>query len=185
MLQDLLELECQMPAWLRPTYRGALFIFGMSVGWAGKLFTLSILATLTLLAGVEGGVLLFLGSLAVAMGAGAAAGTVHGILYPLERLGQLGTWLRWAGSSFACLVAIPVLAPKGPLSLDPTFFSLAAAVSALSAGCLILLDDRRPTRPSFRRFQSRQRRARLFAAARGARARLQKGAAPCPSHSIS
>ena len=174
MLQELFEFERRISAWLRPTYRGALFIFGMAIGWAGKLFILSILATLMLLTGVERGIGLFLELLGVAVGAGAVAGTVHGILHPLEQDGQLGTWVRWTCSVLTYLVTVAFLTPKGPLSLDPTFIPFAAAVSAIAAACLILLDDRKPTRPSLRRFRLLQSRKRMWAAAGRVRARLRK-----------
>lgn len=185
MLQELFELEWRLPAGLRPTFRGARFVFGMALGWAGKLFMLSILATLMLLAGPGRGMVLFLGLLAVAAAAGAVAGAVHGSLRRMSRWGQLGIWLRWTLSIFACIIAVALLTPKGPLSLDPTFFIVAAGCSALAACGLTLLDDRKPTRPSPRRFRMRQSRERLWAAADRVRARLQKGAAPCPSRSIS
>ncbi len=174
MLQRLFELERRMPAWVRPTYRGALFIFGMSSAWAGKLFVLTILATLMLLAGVERGLALFFGLLGVAVIAGAVGGTIRGILQPVERWGRIGTWLRWNLSIFGYVLAFGFLTPKGPFSLqDPAFYVIAAGISVLGAGCLFLLDDRRPSRPSPRRFRLLQGRERLWAAANRVRARMQ------------
>ncbi|HTL06485.1 MAG TPA: hypothetical protein VL241_12100 [Gemmatimonadales bacterium] len=172
MLEELLELESRLTPALRPTYRGALFIFGLAQGWAGKLLMLAVLAVLLLLAGVPAGALLFLEFLGVAVVAGAAAGTLHGRLHRLVSWGQLGTWLRWSATIFAYLLAVALLTPRGPFSLDPTFLRFAAVVSALAAGLLVLLDDRRPARPSERRFQIRQRRERLWSASRRMRARL-------------
>ena len=174
MLRRLFELEPKLPAWLRPTFRGALLILGMSFGWAGKLFALSILATLMLLAGAGRGLALFFGLLGVAVLAGAAGGMIRGILEPMERWGPLGSWLRWTLSIFGYVVAFGFLTPEGPFSRQyPTFYAIAAGFCALGAGCLLLLDDRRPGRPSPRRFLSIRRRERLWAAAARGRARLR------------
>jgi hypothetical protein len=173
MLEELLELEGRLSPALRPPYRGALFHLGLAQGWAGKLLMLAVLAILVLLAGVLAGAVLFLEFLGVAVVAGAAAGTLRGWLHRLERWGQLGTWLRWSATILGFLLAVALLTPRGPFSLDPTFLRFAAVVSALSAGLLILLDDRSPARPSQRRFQLLQRRERLWSAAsRRMRARL-------------
>jgi len=177
MLEHMLEFEERLPAGLRPTYRGATFIFGMGRGVAGRLFVLVILATLMLLAGANRGLALFFGLLGVALLAGAVAGTLHGILRPVERAGLLGTWLCWTITSFGYITAFGLLTPRGPVSLrDPTFYAFAAIISGLSAICLTLLDDRGPGRPTPRRFQSLQSRQRLWAAAAEVRARMQKRA---------
>jgi hypothetical protein len=174
MLQRLFDLEGKLPAWLRPTYRGALFILGMSLGWAGKLFTLAILATLMLLAGVGPGLALFCGLLAVAMIAGAAGGTIRGLLQPLERWGPIGSWLRWTLSIFGFVAAFGLFTPQGPFSRQyPTYYAIAAGICALGAAGLLLLDDRRLARPSSRSFRLLQGRERLWAAAARVRARVQ------------
>jgi hypothetical protein len=174
MLQRLFDLEAKLPAWLRPTYRGALFLLGMGLGWAGKLFALGILATLMLLAGAGRGLALFSGLLAVAIIAGAVGGTIRGILQPVERWGPIGTWLRWTLSIFAYVAAFGFLTPEGPFSRQyPAFYVFAAGTCALGAGGLLLLDDRRWGRPSPHRFRAIQRRERLWAAAARVRARVR------------
>lgn len=169
MLERLLELEKRIPAWLRPTYRGALFIFGMSSGLGGKLFVAVILATLMLLAGAERGLALFLGLALVAVIAGAVAGTLRGILKPLDDWGRPGGWLRSAVTIFGFITTGVFLTPEGPFArADPTFYPVAAAFAALAAGFFVLLDDRRPGRLSPHKFASRQR---LWTASRQARLR--------------
>jgi hypothetical protein len=179
MLQRLFDLKSTLPVWLRPTFRGALFIFEMAFGWAGKLFVVSILATLMLLAGAARGLALFFGLLVVAVIAGAAGGAIRGILQPLERWGLIGRWLRWALSLFGYVLAFGFLTPEGPFSRQyPTFYAIEAGVCALAAGCLLLLDDRRPGRPSPRKFLALQRRERMWAAAARGRARMLTRPAP-------
>jgi O-antigen/teichoic acid export membrane protein len=173
VLQRLFELEARLPAWLRPTYRGACFIFGMGFGWAGKLFVLIILATLMLLAGAGPGLALFFGLLGVAVVAGGAGGTIRGILQPWERWGPIASWLRWTLATFGYVAVFGLLVPDGPFSRpDPTFYAIAAGICALAAGCLVLLDDRRHGRLSPRKFRLLQGRERMWAAANRVRARL-------------
>jgi hypothetical protein len=174
MLQRLFELEARLPIGLRSTFRGALFIFGMGFGWSGKLFVLVIVATLMLLAGAGHGLALFFGLLGVAVVAGAAGGTIRGMLQPLERWGPFGSWLRWTASIYGYLATLALLTPQGPFSRQyPTFYAITAGLCGLAAGCLVLLDDRRPGRLSPRKFRSLQGRERLWAAAARARARVQ------------
>ena len=171
MLQGLLEFDSRLPAWLRPTYRGAVFILGLASGWAGALFVAAILAILMLMVGGERGLLLFGGLLLVAVCSGAVAGTLHGFLHPLATLGAFGTWLRWAVVIFGYLATFVLLTPKGPFTLrEPTFYPLAAGVAVLGACFMVLLDDRGLDRPSTRRFQLEQIRKRLWTSARLKRA---------------
>lgn len=173
------EFESRTPAWLRPTYRGAVFILGLSLGRVGKLLLLGILATLMLMAGPGPGVALFFQLLGVAVIAGAVGGTIHGVLRPLENWGRVGTWLRWALSIFGHVTAFGFLTPGGPLPMrDAMFYLGAAGFAAVGAGFLILLDDRRSGRPSPRSFRLLQNRERLWAAAERARARMQSRQAP-------
>jgi len=179
MVQRLFDLEARLPAWLRPTWRGALFIFGMSFGWIGKLFVLLILATLMLLAGPGPGAALFLRLLLVVVTAGALGGTLRALLQPLERWGALGSWLCWTCSIFGYLATLGLLTPTGPFSRQySTFYAIVAVISALAAGGLVLLDDRRFGRPSPRRFRLLQGRERLWAEAARARVRMQSRSLP-------
>lgn len=179
MVQRLFELEPRLPPWLRPAYRGALFICGMSVGWTGKLFVLLILSTLMLLAGAGRGVGLFFEILGVALVAGAVGGTLRGMLHPLERWGPFGSWLSWTLAICGYLAVVGLLTPAGPFSRQyPAFYGLAAGVCALAAGCRVLLDDRRVGRLSPDKFRALQGRERLWAAAHRASARRQGRPAP-------
>ena len=166
------ELERRLPARWHPTYQGAVCFLGLGSGAAGKLYVLTLLLTLILLVGPGLAVVLFLGVLGVTMVAGAVGGTIHGLLRPLDRLGRAGTWLRWLIAIFAALVASAVLAPDGPFNLDdPALYVAALGAAVLGAGGLLLLDDRRPGRPTPRRFEYLLKRDRLWAAADRARAR--------------
>jgi len=174
MLQGMFEFESQMPAWLRPTYRGAFFILGMSFGWPGKLLVLTILATLMLMAGAAPGSGLFVGLLGIAVMAGAVSGTIHGVLHPLDHWGRFGAWLRWTLTIFGYVVAFGSLMWWGPFSVgDPGLYAVAAGISTLGAGCLMLLDERRPSRPTPRRLRLLQDRERMWAAADRVRAGMQ------------
>lgn len=173
MLQYLFEFANRLPAGLQPTYRGAIFILRMALGWQGKLLVAALLATLMLLAGAERGLVLF-GELAtVAILAGAAAGTLHGLFQPVQRWGgPLGTWLQWAVTLFGYVVALVFLTPKGPFFWrEPTFYPLAAGFAALGGVFMVLLDDRGLDRPSPREFQILQTRKQMWTTARSKRAR--------------
>ena len=173
MLQYLFELANRVPAGLQPTYRGAIFILRMALGWQGKLLVAALLATLILLVGAERGLVLF-GELAgVAVLAGAVAGTLHGLLRSVQRWGgPLGTWLQWTVTLFGYVVTLVFLMPNGPVARgEPTFYPLAAGFAALGGVFMVLLDDRGLDRPSPREFQILQTRKQLWTTARSKRAR--------------
>src|SRR5687767_5407447 len=70
-LYQLFDLEARLPRWLRAPYRGAVFIFGLILGWHGKLFLLAVVASLLIMAGVAEGLRLlslFLGIALLARG---------------------------------------------------------------------------------------------------------------------
>ena len=146
-LYQLFDLEARLPSWLRSPYRGAVFIFGLILGWHGKLFLLAVLASLLILAGVADGVRLLSLFLGVALLAGGAAGIVSGVLEPLGRTGRLGVWFRWALTVFAYLAAISLLLPPVPFALpDPIFFWVAGTLSALIGLAMVYTDDRGKSR---------------------------------------
>jgi hypothetical protein len=138
---------------------------------AGRFYVLTLLLTLILMVGPGLGVVLFLRVLGVTMVAGAVGGAIHGVLRPLDQLGRAGTWLRWLVAIFAALVASAALPPHGPFTLqDPALYVVALGAAVLGAGGLLLLDDRRPGRPTPRRFEYLLKRDRLWATADRARA---------------
>ena len=113
MLQYLSEIEPDLPGWLRPTFRGALFSFGITTGTIGKLFVLLLVATLVYMAGVAQGALLFVQLFGVTIAAGAVGGTMHGLLWRAEDWGRIGIWLRWVFSILAYITTFGILAPAG------------------------------------------------------------------------
>lgn len=146
-LYQLFDLEGRLPRWLRAPYRGAVFIFGLILGWHGKLFLLAVLASLLILAGVAEGLRLLSLFLGVALLAGGAAGIVSGVLEPLGRTGRLGEWFRWALTVFAYLAAISLLLPPVPFALpDPIFFWVAGTLSVLIGLAMVYTDDRGKSR---------------------------------------
>ena len=168
-LYSLFELEERFPAPLRPPYRGAVFLFGLLLGWQGKLFLGAVLATVMLFAGVVPGLWLVLRFLAIAMVAGATGGAVSGLLEPLGRHGRPGEWVRWMLAIFSCLVTASLLLPAVPLALpDPAFFWAAGSISILGAVGLVLTDDRGPSRLAPHQFRV----VRAIPALRAAPARL-------------
>jgi hypothetical protein len=177
MLQDLFEFETCVPAWLRQTYRGALFIPGMASRREGKLLVGATLAMLLLLLGPVQG-LVFFGKLGlVAIGAGAVAGTLHGVLRPVERWWPLGAWVHWTVVILGFGMTVVALTPGGPFTLrEPTLYPVAAGFAALAGLAVVLLDDRRLGRSSPRKFRRLQSRERLWANARELRTRRMVGA---------
>jgi hypothetical protein len=173
MLQRLFAFASRLPAGLQPTYRGAIFILRMALGWQGKLLVGALLATLMLLAGAERGLVLFGELVGVAVLAGAVGGTLHRLLQPVQRWGgPLGTWLQWTVTLFGYVVALAFFTPNGPVARgEPTFYPLAAGFAALGGVLMVLLDDRGLDRPSPREFQILQTRKQLWTTARSKRAR--------------
>lgn len=179
MLRRMFALEGRIPEWGRPTYRGAVFILGMMSGWLGKLFVFLMAATLILMAGPGPGLALFFTLLGVSLVAGAVGGAIHGLLHEMDHWGRAGTWIRWTVAIFGYVVAFGSLTPQVPVSfLDPALYALAAVISILGAGVVILLDERRSNRPSPRRFQWLKDRERLWAESDRARARGRPGRVP-------
>lgn len=143
----LFDLEARLPRWLRSPYRGAVFIFGLLLGWQGKLFLLAILWVLIAQAGPLLGLRLLGSFLGIAMISGGAAGIVSGIFEPLGRTGRLGEWFRWALTIFAYLATASFLLPPVPFALpDPIFFWVAGTLSVLGALGLVYTDDRSKSR---------------------------------------
>ncbi len=139
----LFDLEARLPPWFRSPYRGAVFIFGLLLGWQGKLFLLAILAALIAQAGAVHGIRLLGQFLGIAILAGGAGGIVSGIFEPLGRTGRLGDWFRWALTIFAYLATVSLLLPPVPFALpDPIFFWVAGVLSVVGALGLVFTDDR-------------------------------------------
>jgi hypothetical protein len=159
---SIFDAEEYLPAWVRPTYRGSVFILGLAIGRIGKLLTTSLLAALMLMTGVVRGAGVFLSVVGATMLAGAVAGTMHGILGWMDRYGRPGAWVQWVASLFVFMAALTLVGPMQLLSLaEPLFYPMAGTLAALGALALVLDDDRRPGRPSPHEFRLRQGRARL------------------------
>lgn len=156
------DFELRVPGWVRPAYRGAVFLFGMMMGRGGKVLVVTVLAVLVGLAGPLRGVLVFFVFIAVAMIAGAVAGLVHGLLQPLQRRGRLGTWVTWGLVILAYLATLSLFAPFS--IRDPFLLLVLGGASALGALGMVLLDDRAHNRPSPRTFARLRHRALLLAA---------------------
>lgn len=139
----LFDLEARLPRWLQSPYRGAVFIFGLLLGWQGKLFLLAILWVLIAQAGPLNGIRILGSFLGIAIVAGGAGGIVSGIFEPLGRTGRLGEWFRWALTIFAYLATVSLLLPPVPFALpDPIFFWVAGILSVVGALGLVFTDDR-------------------------------------------
>lgn len=143
LFYQLFDFETRLPRWLQAPYRGAVFIFGLLLGWHGKLFLLAVVAVLIAQTGPLPGLRILGGFLLVAMLAGGAAGIVSGIFEPLGRTGRLGEWFRWALTIFAYLATVSLLLPAVPFALpDPAFFWVAGILSVAGALALVYTDDR-------------------------------------------
>jgi hypothetical protein len=173
-MPHIFEFERRLPAWLRPTCRGAVCLFGLGRGVVGKLYVAVLLVTLTLMVGPGHGVKLFLSLMALTAAAGAVGGTIHGLLGSLAARGALGVWLRWFAALLGAGTAAVLLTPRGPFSLqDPVVLMLLTGTCLVAAGCLTLLDDRRPGRLTPHQFRWLQHRDRRWTAARAVRAPTQ------------
>ena len=147
LLLRLFDFEARLPGFLKPAFRGAVFLFGLGFGPLGKLFFAAVLVVLMLIAGPGHGLRLFAGMFAVAMVAGAGGGIVAGLLEPLGRLGRGGEWCRWVLAIFAFLLLGSLLAPGIPFALpDPAFYWVACSIAAVGAAGLVWTDDRGPHR---------------------------------------
>jgi hypothetical protein len=143
LFYQLFDLESRLPRWLQSPYRGAVFIFGLLLGWHGKLLLFAILVVLFAQAGPLHGVRLLGKFLGIAIVAGGAAGVVSGTFEPLGRIGRLGEWFRWTITIFAYLAAVSLLLPPVPLALpDPVFFWVAGVLSIVGALGVVYSDDR-------------------------------------------
>jgi len=147
LFYQLFDLETRLPRWLQSPYRGAVFIFGLLLGWQGKLFLLAIVGVLIAQAGPLHGLRILVSFLGAAIVAGGAAGVVSGTFEPLGRTGRLGDWFRWALTIFAYLATISLLLPPVPFALpDPAFFWVAGFLSVVGALGLVYTDDRGKSR---------------------------------------
>jgi hypothetical protein len=167
MLYRIFDFEIRLPEALRPAYRGAVVILGMLLGLRGKILLIAMMVALVYLVGPLDGVLLLLLLGGVAVGAGAIAGAVYGLLFPLPRAGDFGVWFRWAVTLYVYLAAITVLLPQGPFALrDPAFHWIATLFSIVAAFGIVLTDDRGASRLSPRNFRLLQNRILLRTAPR-------------------
>lgn len=166
MFRSRFAFERRLPAWLRPTFRGATVILVLGAGLAGKLYVLTLLITLMLFVGLLPGLLVFLGIVGLGMAGGAVGGAVYGMLAPLDYWGRKGAWFRNFLALLGSLVTMILLTPRGPFSLYDTQLHLfAVGLAALGAGFLLFLDDRRPGRLTPRQFERVLAPPRLRAAA--------------------
>lgn len=154
MFRPQFAFERRVPAWLRPTVRGAAVIFSLGKGVMGKLYVLVVLGTLMALVGPVRGFVVFLSLVALGMAGGAVGGAVHGLLQPVGYWGRIGAWFRCFAAILASIITMILLTPRGPFSLyDSQLYLLAVVLAALGAGFLLLLDDRRPGRLTPRQFE--------------------------------
>jgi hypothetical protein len=170
-MPHIFEFERRLPGWLRPTSRGAVCLFALGRGMAGKLYVAVLVVTLMLMVGPWNGVKLFLSLLALTAAAGAVGGTIHGLLGSLAEWGRSGVWLRWFLALLGTAATAVLLTPRGPFSLQDHFVMLVIASSCMVAAAgLTLLDDRRPGRLTPHQFRWLQHHDRRWTAARAIRA---------------
>ncbi|HUG28307.1 MAG TPA: hypothetical protein VMK53_08435 [Gemmatimonadales bacterium] len=180
MFRPRFALERRLPAWLRPTFRGATVILVLGAGVAGKLYVLTLLITLMWLVGPIPGALVLLSLVGLGMAGGAVGGAVYGVLEPLHYWGRrIGAWSRCFLAILGSLITMILLTPRGPFSLfDTQLYLFAVVVAALGAGFLLFLDDRRPGRMTPRQFERVLAQPRLRAAAARRRAARKAGTNP-------
>jgi len=156
------DAELYLPEWARPSYRGAVFLFGMIIGWVGKIVAACLLLALMLMTGAGPGTGVFLAVIGATMLAGTVAGTVSAILSWLDRFGRVGGWFQWAASLYAFIAILSLFGPMRLLPLsEPLFHLIAGSLSVLGALAMVLDDDRAAGRPSPREFRLLQGRIRL------------------------
>jgi hypothetical protein len=156
------DAELYLPEWARPSYRGAVFIFGMIIGWVGRIVAACLLLALMLMTGVGPGAGVFLALIGAMVLAGTVAGTVSGILSWLDRFGRAGGWFQWAASIFAFIAVLSLFGPMRLLPLsEPLFHLIAGSIALLGGLAMALDDDRAAGRPSPREFRLLQGRIRL------------------------
>lgn len=184
MFRSRFAFERRLPAWLRPTFRGATVILVLGAGLVGKLYVLTLLMTLMVFVGPVPGALVFLGVLGLGMAGGAVGGAIYGVLARLDYWGRSGAWFRNFLALLGSLVTLILLTPRGPFSLYDTQLHLFAVVlAALGAGFLLFLDDRRPGRLTPRQFERVLAQPRLRAAAARRKAARLKSTTPPPERS--
>lgn len=159
------DAELYLPEWVRPSYRGTVFIFGMFIGWVGRIVAACLLFGLMLMTGVGPGAGIFLAVIGATMLAGTAAGMVSGVLSFLDRFGRVGGWLQWAASIYAFVAVLSLFGPMRLLPMsEPLFHVIAGSISVIGALAMVLDDDRAAGRPSPREFRLLQGRIRLSGA---------------------
>ena len=159
------DAELYLPEWVRPSYRGTVFIFGMFIGWVGRIVAACLLFGLMLMTGVGPGAGIFLAVIGATMLAGTAAGMVSGVLSFLDRFGRVGGWLQWAASIYAFVAVLSLFGPMRLLPMsEPLFHVIAGSISVIGALAMVLDDDRAAARPSPREFRLLQGRIRLSGA---------------------
>lgn len=156
------DAELSLPEWARPSYRGAVFLFGMMIGWVGKIVAACLLLALMLMTGIGPGAGVFLAVIGAIVLAGTVAGTVSGVLTWLDRFGRVGGWVQWAASIYAFMAVLSLFGPMRLLPLsEPLFHLIAGGLSVLGGLAMVLDDDRSAGRPSPREFRLLQGRIRL------------------------
>ncbi len=154
MFRPQFAFERRVPAWLRPTVRGAVMIFSLGRGVVGKLYVLVVLATVMVLVGPIRGLVVFLSLVGLGMAGGAVGGAAYGVLAPLAYRGRLWSWMRCFTAILASIITMILLTPRGPFSLyDSQLYLLALVLAALGAAFMLFLDDRRPGRLTPREFE--------------------------------